>query len=244
MSKNGSSEKLHKSLTVVGIVLCVILVPILIINCTLIVKSFINKDEVPSIGGTMPFIVLSDSMHPLIKSGDVIICKEIEAEEVEEGMVISFYDPDGSGTSVVTHKVIEKIEKDGKLSFRTEGINNNDEDRLPVPAENVIAEYTGFRVPLVGHVAMFMQTTAGLIVCVIVPIVLLVGYDIIRRRLYEKSKTDDVAALKAELEALRSVQNAEQSEMQNSECRMQNEEEMQKAEGRMQNDDDDEKKSD
>ena len=255
MSKNGSSEKLHKSLTVVGIVLCVILVPILIINCTLIVKSFINKDEVPSIGGTMPFIVLSDSMHPLIKSGDVIICKEIEAEKVEEGMVISFYDPDGSGTSVVTHKVIEKIEKDGKLSFRTEGINNNDEDRLPVPAENVIAEYTGFRVPLVGHVAMFMQTTAGLIVCVIVPIVLLVGYDIIRRRLYEKSKTDDVAALKAELEALRSMQNAEggmqnEEEMQKAEGRMQseeemqNEEEMQKAECRMQNDDDDEQKSD
>ena len=205
---------MNKTLTIVGIVMCVILVPMLIINCTLIVKSLVNKDEVPSIAGTMPFIVLSDSMHPLIKTGDVIICKEIEAEDVEEGLVISFYDPDGSGTSVVTHKVIERIEENGKLSFRTQGINNNGEDRLPVPAENVIAEYTGIRLPLVGNIAMFMQTTAGLIVCVIVPIVLLVGYDIIRRRLYEKKKTDDVEALKAELEALRSMQNAE-GRMQN-----------------------------
>jgi signal peptidase len=48
-----------------------------------------------------------------------------------------------------------------------------------------------------------MQTVPGLIVCVIVPLILLVGYDLIRRRLYEKSTGNDVAALKAELAALR-----------------------------------------
>ena len=41
----------HKILTTLGIVLCIILIPILIINCTLIIKSYTNKDEVPSVGG-------------------------------------------------------------------------------------------------------------------------------------------------------------------------------------------------
>lgn len=203
MSKKEETTKLHKTLTIVGIVMCVILVPIMIINCTLLIKSFVNEDEVPSFGGMMPLIVLTDSMYPDIKSGDLIICSTVEPQDVEIGDVISFYDPAGNGTSVVTHAVIDIVEEDGRLSFKTKGINNNTEDRLLVKEEHLIAEYTGFRIPGAGNVAIFMQTTTGLIICVVVPIILLVGYDLIRRRLYDKSKGDDLAALKAELEALK-----------------------------------------
>ena len=218
MTTKKTADKAQKALTIVGIVLCVILIPILLINCTLIVKSFINKDEVPRIGKTMPLIVLTDSMYPEIKSGDVIVCREVDPEDIEVGDVISFYDPAGNGTSVVTHKVIEIVEEDGERLFRTRGTNNNTDDRLPVHEDKVIAEYTGTRIPAAGNIAIFMQSTAGLIVCVIVPIVLFVGYDILRRRLYEKNKADDVEALKAELEALKKMQNAE--------CRMQNEDQV------------------
>ena len=224
MTMKKSADKAQKALTIVGIVLCVILIPILLINCTLIVKSFINKDEVPRIGKTMPLIVLTDSMYPEIKSGDVIVCREVDPEDIEVGDVISFYDPAGNGTSVVTHKVIEIVEEDGERLFRTRGTNNNTDDRLPVHEDKVIAEYTGTRIPAAGNIAIFMQSTAGLIVCVIVPIVLFVGYDILRRRLYEKNKADDVEALKAELEALKNAQSADG--MQNAECRMQNEDQV------------------
>jgi len=206
MSDKSNSTKLHKILTIVGWVLCVILVPILIINCTLLIKSFVNKDDVPDFGGMIPFIVLTDSMFPDIEKGDLIICKTIKPEDVEVGDVISFYDPAGNGTSVVTHKIVEIMEEDGKLFFRTRGINNNDNDKMPVPADKIIAEYSGFRIPGAGHAAIFMQSTTGLIICVVLPIVLFVGYDIIRRRVYEKGKVDDVAALKAELEALKKMQ--------------------------------------
>jgi signal peptidase len=203
MNKQENSPKFHKALTIIGIVMCVILVPILIVNCTLLVKSFINKDEVPDFGGTLPLIVLTDSMYPDIKSGDLIICKAVDAKDVAIGDVISFYDPAGKGTSVVTHMVIDIINEDGKISFKTKGINNNTEDRLPVPEANLIAVYTGIRIPGAGNFAIFMQSTTGLIVCVILPIILFVGYDVIRRKLYEKSKGDDMAALMAELEALK-----------------------------------------
>jgi signal peptidase len=205
MKENVNSSKLHKSLTVVGWVLCVLLVPILIVNCTLLIKSFLHKDEVPDFGGLLPMIVLSDSMYPEIKAGDLIFCKTVDAQDVEVGDVISFYDPAGSGTAVVTHKVVEILEEDGALSFRTLGINNNTEDRLPVPEEKVLAEYTGVRIPGAGNFAIFMQSTAGLIVCVVLPILLFVGYDVIRRRFYEKDKGEDLEALKAELEALRAA---------------------------------------
>lgn len=203
MNEKNSSTTSHKVLTILGIVVCVVLVPILIVNCTLLVKSFINKDEVPHFGGTLPLIVMTDSMYPDIKSGDVIICKTAETEDIEVGDVISFFDPAGKGTSVVTHKVIEIYTEDGKTFFRTRGINNNTDDRLPVPADKLIAEYTGIRIPGAGHVAIFMQSTTGLLVCVVLPIILFVGYDVLRRKMYEKKKGDDMAALMKELEALK-----------------------------------------
>ncbi len=201
MTKEKTSTT-HKVLTIIGSILCVILIPILIINITLIAKSYINKDEVPSIGGAFPLIVLTDSMVPEIYSGDLIICKTADAEDIEVNDVISFFDPAGNGTSIVTHRVIEILEDDGEIFFRTRGDNNNTEDKELVPAENLVGVYK-MRIAGAGHIAMFMQSTAGLIICVVLPIILLVGYDIIRRSIYEKNNKQDTDALLAELEALR-----------------------------------------
>ena len=192
----------HRVLTAIGTVLCVILIPILLFNITLIVKSYTNKDTVPDVGGWFPLIVLTDSMYPEIKSGDLIICQTVEAEDVSEGDVISFFDPAGNGTSIVTHRVMEIVEENGALMFRTKGDNNNTEDKLPVGAQDLVGTYKT-RIAGAGNVALFMQTTTGLIVCVVLPILLLIGYDVIRRRIYEKNKKDDTDALLAELEALR-----------------------------------------
>ncbi len=202
MAKKKTSA-VHKVLTIVGIVLCILLIPILLINLTLIAKSYLNKDEVPNIGGTTPLIVLTDSMYPIIESGDLIICQGAEPEEIQVGDVIAFFDPAGNGTTIVTHRVIEVTEQNGELAWRTKGDNNNTEDRLVVTADKLVAVYEGTRIPGFGNVALFMQSTPGLIVCVVCPILLLVGYDIIRRRLYEKANKQDTDQLLAELEELR-----------------------------------------
>ena len=192
----------HKIFSVIGVVLCIILIPILIVNLTLLVKSFTNSDDVPSLGGYMPLIVLTGSMEPEIMEGDLIICHTAEASDVKIGDVIAFFDPDGNGTSVLTHRVIEVTEENGSLSFRTQGDANDSADRLPVSADRLVGEYR-FRIPGAGSVAMFMQTAPGLIVCVVLPLVLLIGYDIIRRRMHEKSKKENTDELLAELQALR-----------------------------------------
>ena len=201
MEKQQASP-LHKVLTVIGTVLCIILIPILIINCTLIIKSF-TSEEVPSVAGKLPLIVLTDSMYPVIQSGDLIICSTAQPEEIETGDVIAFFDPAGNGTTIVTHRGLEVTELDGQTAWRTKGDNNNTEDRLLVTGEKLVAVYEGTRLAGFGNVALFMQTTPGLIVCVVCPILLLVGYDMIRRRMYEKSNKKDTDQLLAELEELR-----------------------------------------
>ena len=120
MNKEKKSAS-SKVFTVIGTILCMILVPILLINLTLIAKSYLNKDEVPNVGGVLPLIVLTDSMYPQIESGDLIICKTISAENVKVEDVISFFDPAGNGTSIVTHRVVEIVEQNGETFFRTRG---------------------------------------------------------------------------------------------------------------------------
>ncbi len=215
--KKDYGELRHKALNILGIVLCVILVPILIINCILLIKGWTNADEVPTVGGIFPMIVYTDSMSGVFESGDLIICKSIDPKDVVDGDVITFFDPAGNGTSIVTHRVERKeTDENGKLLFYTKGDFNNAPDDLPVPEDKLVGKYIDIRIPGAGHVALFMQTTPGLILCVLVPLIALIAYDFIRRKLYEKQHAEDKDELLRELEELRKLRAAaaakEQSE--------------------------------
>jgi signal peptidase len=91
------------------------------------------------------------------------------------------------------------------VSWRTQGDNNEIEDRLSVPAENLVGIWTGTRIPFMGSVIMFMQSTLGLVVCIFVPIAALVAYEVIRRKKQDTAKQSDIDTLKAELEALKAA---------------------------------------
>lgn len=214
--KKPKTSAMHKVWTVVGIILCIVLIPMLAMNVTLIIKSYVNPDSVPSLNGYAPMIVLTDSMYPDIKSGDLIITKSVEASDVKQFDVITFYDPASRSGAVVTHRVMEITEVDGALAFITQGDANNAPDELPVPAENLIGVYQ-MRIAGLGNVAMFMQTTPGLILCVGVPLLLLIGYDVLRRKAYEKANKKDTDALLAELEALKAAQAAAEEEKEPAE---------------------------
>ena len=202
-NQNAQVDKKQKTLTIIGIVLCVLLVPILIVNCTLIIKSFVNKDEVPDFAGIVPLIVLSDSMYPDIEKGDLIITQAVDPSTLGVGDVISFYAAEDDYTTIWTHKIIEVVEQDGKVMFRTQGINNPTPDGKLRETDKIVGKWSEVRFVGVGNIAMAMQRPGGLIACVVVPILLFVGYDVIRRKMYEKGKSSDVDALRAELEALK-----------------------------------------
>ena len=55
--------KSEKVLFIIGIVLLVIMVPILILDAVLLIKGAVNDDEVPSVFGVKPLVIMSDSME-------------------------------------------------------------------------------------------------------------------------------------------------------------------------------------
>ena len=190
--------------TILGIIFCLILVPILISNLVLIIKGYANPGEIPGYGKTKPLIVLTDSMEPTIHSGDLILIREIDFDDVEEGDIISYFESETQRTTTVTHRVIEIIyDEDGnKLEFVTQGDANNIEDSDHVTRGKLIGVYKT-RIPVLGSVAIFLKSTPGLIVAILVPLGLLVGYDVIRRKLYDKKNEEDTNELLKELELLR-----------------------------------------
>ena len=212
-----------KILSILGIVLCVILIPLLIINLTIIVKSFIYPNDVPSFMGYKPFIVLSNSMLPTIEVGDIVLDMTVDPSKLAVGDVISFRE----GTStVITHRIVNITESGGTRQFTTRGDNNNTDDSNPVQQTDVEGKMLS-NVHHVGDAALFMQTKSGMLIFIVLPLVLLVCFDIFRRRSLDKSKKKETADLEKELERMRNListnENGGNTEPENPESRVKSE---------------------
>lgn len=113
--------------------------------------------------GIVPYVILSGSMEPTIKTGSLcFINKQVDVQEIKKKDVIAFKLDDGT---LVTHRV-DKINKDGII---TKGDNNKRVDDGVVTANNYVGKNI-FWIPKVGYVVMAFQSTRGkivLITCVV-----------------------------------------------------------------------------
>lgn len=183
---------------IIGIVLCVVLIPILVVNLTIIVQSFTHPDKVPGFMGYKPLIVLSGSMEPMIYPGDLVVVKEVPAESLVEGDVIAYL----RGGTLISHRIMEIEDVDGERRFYTKGDNNNVGDDLAVTAGMLEGKYL-FKISRLGNTAMFMQTPMGMVLFIAAPVLLFILYDVLRRRQYDVREAKVTGELEAELEAMR-----------------------------------------
>jgi len=193
-------KTVSKAIKCAGIAVCGLLVLVLVVNVTIIVKSYIYPDRVPDFLGYKPFIVLSGSMEPAIQAGDLIITKVIEAEKVAEGDIIAFQ---AEKNTIVTHRVTDVRTEEG-LSFLTKGDANTGADAKAVGVGELEGIYL-CRLAGVGNFAMFLQTPLGMLLFVITPLCLFILYDIVSRNRRSRAERSRTAELEAELAALRAA---------------------------------------
>ncbi|MCH1981799.1 signal peptidase I [Ruminococcus sp. OA3] len=197
-------EKKKKKITpaaVAGIVLCVIFIPIIIINLVLIISSYINPGELPGVFGIKPAVVLSGSMEPDIKPGDLIFIHDIGAEDLKKDDVICYL----LSGKAVTHRIVDiTTGENGKIQYITQGDANNAVDQAAVDEQQVQGVWKGGRVGGMGDVILFMQSTIGMILFIICPLLLFFLWDIWRRHRMDKEESARTAELEAELAALKS----------------------------------------
>jgi signal peptidase len=197
---------LGKVISVTGIAVCAFLVFILVINVTIIVKSYINPDKVPDFMGYKPFIVLSGSMEPTILAGDLIITKVTVPEQIAKDDIIAFR---ADKNVVVTHRVTEVRTTEDVLTFLTKGDANTGADAKAVTVADLEGIYL-WRAAGLGNFAMFLQTPIGMLLFVITPLCLFIVYDIVSRNRRNRNKANREAELEAELAALRATKDEKQ----------------------------------
>lgn len=188
---------MKKLKVVLSSIVLVILAPILFVSLVILINSYTNPDEVPSFFGWKPFIVLSGSMETEIYSGDVAVVKEVDLKEINKNDIIAFKEND----IVITHRVIDIINENGTIKYKTKGDNNNVEDSGYVLEEQVEGKYQ-FKVRRLGNFAMFAQTPIGMIVCLSIPVGLLLLIQMIDSRGNKKSQKEAQRKLQRKIELL------------------------------------------
>lgn len=210
--------------TVVIIVLAVLLIPIFVINLTLIIKGNVNPDVPPDICGVAPLAVSSGSMKGDNKDsfdkGALVYIKvlgEDEKKSLKEGEIVCFKE----AGSFITHRIISVTKNgDGEVvSLVTKGDANDTTDGV-IQIADVFGKCIGSAAGL-GGFALFLQTPAGIIVFVGVPVLAFVVYDVVRITLYNRkvraqaSEEDKDGALKEkdeEIKRLRAIIDGQNSE--------------------------------
>jgi signal peptidase len=191
-----------KVINIVAIGICIFLTMIIVINTTMIVKSYIYPERIPSFMGYKPFIVMSGSMEPTILTGDIVLARETAAENIAQNDIIAFRTDE---KTAVTHRVTEVLTENGSISFLTKGDANTGADASVVKAESLEGKFLG-RISGVGRFALFLQTPIGMLLFVVTPICLFVIYEIVALNWRNKKKGSREAELEAELAALKASQ--------------------------------------
>lgn len=185
---------------VLGVVLCVVFIPVILVNLVLIIGSYLNPDELPGVFGVKPAVVLSGSMDPAIQVGDLIFVESCDPSSLQEGDVVCYL----SSGKAITHRIVGVTSgEDGQPRLVTKGDANNAEDRLAVSFDQVQGAWNGARVPGLGNAILFMQTPLGMILFIVCPLAVFFAWDLWRRRRLDKAEAARAAQMEAELAALR-----------------------------------------
>lgn len=155
--------------------------------------------------GCRAFIVLSDSMSKTdFSAGDLVIVKSVDPATLQPGDIIAYTSQNpGNYGETVTHKIRTlTTTEDGEPGFITYGTTTDTDDETIVTYPYVLGKYkvhfTG-----VGTFFQFLKSPAGYILCILVPFLLLIAWEVRRCvLLFRQYKSEQQAELQAERDKL------------------------------------------
>ena len=106
-------------------------------------------------------------------TGDFILGKKCDPNELVEEDIISFFTVNSQGQIFInTHRIIDIEETSNGRIFTTKGDNELEPDLRKVYEGDIVSKYSGFRIPLLGYVITFLTTQLGFFLCIVLPVLL------------------------------------------------------------------------
>ena len=123
----------------------------------------------PSVFGFRTFSIITSSMEPKLKIGDVILIKEQKTSSYKVGDIITFKGMSGDlSGKIVTHEIVGVTKEAGRKIFYTKGIKNISND--PAVYEEQILGKVIYKFFLFSIIERIMDTKIGFILIIIIPL--------------------------------------------------------------------------
>ncbi len=163
-------------------ILNVVLVITIIVAAVCTYVSFVSTsgNGVPSIFGIRILSIQTDSMYPTLLPGDLVFDVAVEDKsELRQGDIITYWTVINGERVLNTHTILNIYDGGGYLLFETKGDNNNIADALTVHESEIVGKYVS-RVPGVGKVMDYLQTSTGFLLVVVLPVFIFFLYHVIQ----------------------------------------------------------------
>ena len=183
--KNKTVRKTFKILWDIIVKLVTLL--IVLISLIIIVQKVTNNKE--SFFGYRIFRVQTGSMIPKYQIGDVILVKKQDVDKIKVGDDVTYLGESSSVKGIlITHRVIDIQEVDGKKEFHTQGIANNLED--PVVHGNQINGVVQFKMPILTLLCKLLNNKYIFYFGAVLPLTLYIFFRVLKANYDKKVKRD------------------------------------------------------
>src|SRR5574344_1629910 len=117
------------------------------------------------------YTILTQSMYPTIKAGDIIITYQTKNDIYKIGDIVTYVSHGGATNGVtITHRIVEITKTNGEYFYTTKGDANNTADFTPISGSNIVGKYI-FKIPKAGFIQQFLVSSFGWIVAIVLPAV-------------------------------------------------------------------------
>lgn len=178
----------NKALKIIGNILYYLLVIFIVLILLVVILQRVTKNNA-SIGGIRIFNIVTESMVPEYKVGDILISKSTSLDKIKVGDDIVYLGNKDTFTGkVVTHRVID-IEKneDGTYLFHTKGIANTAED--PVVSGSQVYGVIIYKTVILSFISKIINNLYGFYFLIFTPLTILIVVKIIK--IYQERKYDE-----------------------------------------------------
>jgi len=127
------------------------------------------------------YVIVSGSMEPIIKIKDAVLIRRVDSDsELKQGDVVTYRATDPSYYGVlITHRIVEIKEENGKKIYVTKGDHNETVDRSPIELSQINGKVV-MRIPKIGYIKYFLVTSYGWIIAIVIPSLLVISMDIVK----------------------------------------------------------------
>ena len=149
-------------------IIYIIIIPIILYDMFLIVKTLINPKETPDLFGIKTFSIISQSMEPTINKHDIVIVNKVNEEDIKTNDIITFK----INNEIITHRIVSIDKENYNYIYTTKGDNNEVSDIEKIDYNQIEGKVIA-TIPKIGAILTILKNK---IVFAIILILLIISY--------------------------------------------------------------------